>query len=162
MIMKNSNHSLSGTAAYYAFILGFIFLLKACKENPAKEEPSNTETEEIVKVNYTFWNVKAVYPKGKSLDIKAFDSSGNSYDIMAIQDSDQDIFMDVKAIDGDDKLPLKMLEDTQQFVPVKVINNEGVLYDVKAVTEEGDKLDVKGIRRFGNIIIMKAINKEGK
>ena len=160
--MKNSIYLLRENVGYYLFIFGFILLLTACKENSSKDEINKTETEKIVEINYTYWNVKAVDPKGKSLDIKAFDNTGKSYDIMGIQDADQDIFLDVKALDGEEKLPVKMLVSSEQFVPVKVINNEGILYDVKAVTEAGDKLDVKGIRRFGNIIIMKAITKEGK
>lgn len=160
--MKNSNQSFIGTIGYYLFILGFIFLVTACKDEPSKKETSKTEIEEIVKVNYIYWNVKAIYPDGKSLDVMAFDGSGKSYAIMAVQDSDQDIFLDVKAIADGEKLPVKMLESKEQFVPVKVISIEGNEYSVKAITEEGEKLDIKGIRRFGNIIIMKAITKEGK
>jgi len=160
--MKISNHTFIRTISYFLFILGFIFLLAACKNDPSKEETSKTETEEIVDVNYIYWKVKAIYPKGKSLDVKAFDSTGKSYDIMAIQDSDQDIFLDVKAIADGEKLPVKMLMSEEQFAPVKVISIEGTEYSVKAITEEGEKLDIKGIRRFGNIIILKAITNEGK
>ncbi len=159
--MKISNHSLIRTISYNLFIIGFLFLLTACKDEPSKEKTVKTETEENVKVNYIYWNVKVIYPDGKSLDVKAFDGKGKAYDIMAIQDSDQDIFLDVKAIADGEKLPVKMLLSKEQFAPVSVISNEGNEYSLKAITEEGEKLDVKGIRRFGNIVIMKAITKKG-
>lgn len=160
--MKNSNHSLISSTGYYLFILGFIFLVTACKNEPSKEKTSDTKTEEIVKVNYIYWNVKAILPDGKNLDVKAFDSEGKSFDIMAVQDSDQDIFLDVKAIVGDEKLPVKMLVSDEQFAPVAVVTNNGNTYDLKAITAEGEKLDIKGIRRYGNIVIMKAMTKKGK
>jgi hypothetical protein len=160
--MKNSNQSFIRTIGYYLFILGFIFSVSACKDEPSKKETEKPVIEEVEKVKEIYWNVKAIYPDGKSLDVMAFDGSGKSYAIMAVQDSDQDIFLDVKAIAEGEKLPVKMLESEEQFVPVKAINVEGKEYDVKALTEEGERLDIKGIRRFGNIIIMKAITKEGK
>ncbi len=160
--MKNSNQSIIGTFGYYLFILGFLFLLTACKDSPSKDKTSTTETEKIVEVKETYWNVKAIQPDGTGLDVKAFDSDGNSYDIMAIQDSDQDIFLDVKAIVDGDKLPVKMILNSEQFAPVAVITNQGNTYNLKAITAEGEKLDVKGIRRYGNIVMMKAITPTGK
>jgi len=159
--MKNSIHSFIRTIGYNLFILGFLFLLKACNNGPSKDKTSKTETEEIVKVNDIYWNVKAIHPDGKSLDVKAFDKEGKSFDIKAIQNSDQDIFLDVKAIVDGEMLPVKMLESENQFVPVAAINNEGIKYYIKAITAEGEKLDVKGVARFGNIVIMKAITKKG-
>jgi len=162
LIMKTSNHSFIGTIGYNLFIIGFLFLLTACNNSPSKDKKSKTKTEEIVKVNDVYWNVKAIHPDGKSLDVKAFDSQGKAFDIMAIQDSDQDNFLDVKAIADDEKLPVKMLLSKEQFAPVAVITNEGNQYSLKAITAEGEKLDIKGIRRFGNIVIMKAITNKGK
>jgi len=159
--MKNSNHSLIRTIGYKLFILGFIFLLTACKDSPSKDKTSKTKTEEIVKFNDIYWNVKAINPDGKSLDVKAFDKEGKSFDIKAIQNSDQDNFLDVKAIVDGEKLPVKMLESHNQFVPVAAINSEGIKYYIKAITAEGEKLDVKGVARFGNIVMMKAITKKG-
>lgn len=158
--MKNSNHSSIRTICYILFILSFLFT--ACNNSPSKEKTIKTGIEEIVKVNNIYWNVKAILPDGKGLDVKAFDSQGKSYDIMGIQDSDQDILLDVKAIAGDEKLPVKMLVSKEQFSPVAAITNEGDTYYIKAITPEGEKLDIKGIRRFGNIIIMQAITKRGK
>jgi hypothetical protein len=161
--MKNSNHLFAGTLGYSLFILAFIVVFTACKEAPKKEETNKPETEEIVEVNYIYWNVKAIFPDGKrSLDVKAFDSEGKSFDIMALQDSDQDIFLDVKAIADGVKLPVKILVNDEQFAPVSVISDEGNIYDLKAITENGNKLEIKGIRRFGNIVMIKAITEKGK
>jgi len=158
--MKNVNHSSIRITYTILFTLGF--LLTACNNSPSKEETIKTETAEVVKVSYTYWNVKAIHPDGKSLDVKAFDKQGKSFDIMALQDSDQDMFLDVKAIAGDEQLHVKMLVSMEQFTPVAAISDEGDNYTIKAITAEGEKLDIKGIRRFGNIIIIKAITKEGK
>ncbi len=159
--MKTSNHSFIGTIGHYLVITGFLFLITGCNNGPSKDKTSKTESEEIVKVDNIYWNVKAIHPDGKSLDVKAFDEDGKSIEIKAIQDSDQDNFLDVKAIVDGEKLPVKMLEGTSQFVHVAAINNDGRKYFIKAITAEGEKLDVKGVARFGNIVIMKAITKKG-
>ncbi|WP_298238251.1 hypothetical protein [uncultured Algibacter sp.] len=160
--MKNSSQSFIQTISYNLFILGVLFLFTACNNSPSKDKTSKTETEEIAKVNDILWNVKAIHPDGQSLDVKAFNEEGKSFEIKAIQNSDQDIFLDIKAIVDDEKLPVKMLQSENQFVPVAAINKEGVKYFIKAITAEGEKLDVKGVARFGNIVIMKAINKKGE
>ncbi|NNK83706.1 MAG: hypothetical protein HKO92_11335, partial [Flavobacteriaceae bacterium] len=131
--MKNSNQSIIGAFGYYLFILGFIFVLTGCKDEPKKEETSKTETEEVVVVNYVYWNVKAISTDGKrSLDVKAFNSEGKSLDIMAVQDSDQDMFLDVKAILDGEKLPVKILVNDEQFAPVSVISDNGNVYSLNA------------------------------
>ena len=160
--MKTLNQLFTGTLGYYVSILALIVVITACKEEPKKEETVKSETEEIVEVNYTYWNVKAFYPDGKSIDVKAFNSEGKSYDIMALQDSNQDVFLDVKAIADDEKLPVKILVNDELFSPVSVINDEGNTFNLKAITANGDQLDIKGIRRYGNIVIIKAITKKGK
>lgn len=159
--MRRYSHSIIKN---YVFILGFVFLLSACKNEPSKEEKTVTtqKTEEVAKVNYIYWNVKAILPDGKQLDVKAFDGEGNPLDIKAVQDPDQDVFLDVKAFVGNEKFPVKMLLTDEQFAPVSVVTDEGNTYDLKAITPEGEQLEVKGIRRFGNIVIMKAITKKGK
>jgi hypothetical protein len=159
--MKTSNNSFFGTIGYNLYIIGFLFLITACNNSPSKDKTGKTETEEIVKVDDIYWNVKAILTDGKSLDVKAFDEDGNSFDIKAVQNSDQDNFLDVKAIVDGEKLPVKMLENTNQYVHVAAINNEGSRFLIKAITAEGEKLDVIGVARFGNIVIMKAITKEG-
>ena len=159
--MKHSHHSFISSISYSLFILGFLFLFTTCKNESSKDEISEDETEEVVKANEIYWKVTAIQPDGNSLDVKAFDKSGKSYDIMAVQDSDQDVFLNVKAVVGDKKLPVKMLLNSEQFAPVAVITKQGNTYSLKAVTAEGEKLDVRGIRRYGNIVIVKAIAKNG-
>lgn len=158
--MKNSNHSFIRTICYNIFILGFLFLLTGCN-NASKDKTDKAVTEEVEKVNEIFWNVKALKPDGKSLDIKIFDEEGKSFDIMAIQNSDQDNFLDVKAIIGGEKLPVKMLVSNDQYAPVTAISKQGVAYDLKAITPEGEQLDVKGVHRFGYVVLMKAVAEKG-
>ena len=132
--MKNSNQSFMRTICNYLFILGFLFLLSACNDKPSKDKAPKVDTEEIVKVNDIYWNVKAIHPDGQSLDVKAFDPEGNSFDLKVIQNSDQTNFLDVKVIIDGEKLPVKMLESHNQFVPVAAINKAGVKYPIKSVT----------------------------
>ena len=160
--MKNSNQSFIKTICLNLFILGFLFLLTACNNSTSKDKTTKTETEEIVKFNDIYWNVKAIQPDGQSLDIKAFDEAGNAFDLKAIQNSDQTNFLDVKVIIDGEKLPVKMLQSHNHFVPVAAITKEGTKLYLKAITPEGEKLEVEGVERFGNIVIMKAITKKGK
>ncbi|WP_298535325.1 hypothetical protein [uncultured Algibacter sp.] len=161
--MKNSNLSFIRTVCYCVLILGFLFT--SCNDKTSKDskdKTNKTETEEIAKVKDIYWNVKAIDPDGKSLDIKVFDNEGKSFDVKAIQNSDQDELLDVKAIMGEEKLPVKILVSKNQFAPVVAITNNGNAYKLKAVVPEGENMDVIGVVRFGNIVIMKAITKKGK
>jgi hypothetical protein len=159
--MKTSNQPFIRAIGHYVFSIGFLFLVAACNDGPKKEKASDTETAKIEKVNDVYWNVKAIHPDGQSLAIKAFDAAGKSFDIKAIQNSDQVSFLDVKAIVDGAQLPVKLLEGANQFVSAAAINNDGSKYYLKAVTGEGEKLDVKGVARFGNVVILKAITKNG-
>ncbi|MCP4974833.1 MAG: hypothetical protein GY931_01610 [Maribacter sp.] len=107
------------------------------------------------------WHIKAFHPEGITLDIKAFDPEGKKYDVKAIQDSYQRSLLDIKAIDGDNILPIKMIVSKDKYAPIKAISKDGILFDVKALTPDGRKLDVKGVERVGNIVHVKAINKDG-
>lgn len=157
--MRNSNIRIIG---YNLFILGFLFLLTACNNSASKDKTNKTETSDIEKVNDIYWNVKAIYPDGRSFDVKAFNSAGKPYDIKAIQNSDQDNLLDVKAVVDGEKLPVKILVSKNQFTPVVAISNKGNAYKLKAITPEGGELQVIGVVRFGNIVIMKAVTKKGK
>ncbi len=157
--MRNSNIRIIG---YNLFILGFLFLLTACNNSASKDKTNKTETSDIEKVNDIYWNVKAIYPDGRSFDVKAFNSAGKPFDIKAIQNSDQDNLLDVKAIVDGEKLPVKILVSKNQFTPVVAISNKGNAYKLKAITPEGGQLQVIGVVRFGNIVIMKAVTKKGK
>lgn len=153
--MKNSNIK---TIGYNLFVLAFLFLITSCNNNAKKEK---TEVKPIEEVKETYWNVKAIQPDGKSLDIKIFDAEGKAYDVKSIQNSDQDNFLDVKAIVSGEKLPVKILVSNDQYAPVTAISKTGDSYDLKAVTPEGKMLEVKGVARFGYIVIMKAITESG-
>lgn len=155
--MEKSRHYLSKTVFNYLFLLGFLFLFIACKNDSSKTE---TPTKEIAKANDIFWNIKAILPDGTTLDIKAIDNEGKLLDIKAIQNSDQSSFLNVNAIIGNKKLPVKMLVSKDKLKPIKAFN-DGDVYDIKAITPDGKKLDVKGVARFGNIVLIKAISKEG-
>ena len=69
------------------------------------------------------WNVKAIHPQGQTLDIKAFDQSGTKYDVKAIQDSDQQHLLDIKALIGGKRLPVKVLVSDDKYAPVKAIGS---------------------------------------
>ncbi len=107
------------------------------------------------------WNIKAVTPEGKNLDIKAFDPDGNIFDVKATQDSEQYSFMNIRTfVEGGD-LPVKIMDSADDYAPIKAIGKDGTIYDIKAITESGAKLDVKGTSRAGNIIHVKAIAENG-
>ena len=157
--MKNSNQSFIRAICYNLFILGFLFLFAACNNGPSKDK---TETDAIEKVDDIFWNVKAILPNGQSIDIKGFDNAGKPFDIKAIQNSNQDNLLDVKAILDGEKLPVKILVSKNQFASVVAITNKGNAYKIKAITPEGETMEVIGVARFDNIVIMKVISKKGK
>jgi len=160
--MEKLNKSVIKTICSNLFILGSLFLLTACNNSASKDETNTTATEEIVKFEEINWNVKAILPDGKSLDVKVFNSAGEPFDIKAIQNSDQDNLLDVKAIIDGEQLPVKILVSKQQFTPVVAITNNGNAYKLKAITPEEEQIEVIGVVRFDNIVIMKAVTKKGK
>ncbi len=159
--MKNSNQFSIQVLKRFTFLLVFSISLIACN-NSTSEDKKETKKEEAPKAKEILWQINAIHPEGKTFAIKAIDKEGNQYDVKAIQDSDQHSFLDVKAIVGEKKLPVKMLVSEDQFAPVKAIDRGGVSYDIKAITEDGEKLAVKGITQFGTVVSLKAINKDGK
>ncbi len=160
--MKKSSKPFIKTICLNLFILGFLSLFTACNNGPSEEKTSQPETEEIEKFNDIYWNVKAIQPDGQSLDVKVFNTAGDPFDIKAIQNSDQDNLLDVKAIVDGEQLPVKILVSKQQFTPVVAITNNGNVYRLKAITPEGEQIQVIGVVRFGNIVIMKAVTQKGK
>jgi len=155
--MKNLNRSVIKRISSLVLIS---ILLIACKNDTTEDKTTSTK-EETVKVNDVFWPLKAILPDGNMLAINAIDKEGNLFDVKAIQNSDQDSFLDIEAFVNDKRLPVKMLLSDDLFAPVKAIDRGGVIYDIKAISADGEKLDVKGVKRFGNIISIKAIAKEG-
>ncbi len=144
----------------HLFILGISFLFLACNNNSTDKKLKTTEVKDI-KTPDIIWQIKAILPDGKKMNVKAFDNEGNMFDINAIQNSDQDSFLDIKAFVNGKKLPVKVLVSNKMYAPVKVIDMGGVAYDIKAITEDGKKLKVKGINRQGNIINLRVINEKG-
>ncbi len=159
--MKKSNQFSIKVLKRFTFLLVFSISLIACN-NSTSEDKKETKKEEAPKAKEILWQINAIHPEGKTFAIKAIDREGNQYDVKAIQDSDQHSFLDVKALVGEKKLPVKVLVSEDQFAPVKAIDRGGVSYDIKAITEDGEKLAVKGITQFGTVVSLKAINKEGK
>ena len=159
--MRKSNESLGLTTCFNLFIIVFLFLFTSCNNGPSKDNTKAKATA-VEKVPDILWNVKAIHPDGQSLDIKVFDKTGKSFDINAIQNSDQDNLLDVKAIIDDVRLPVKILMSKNQFAPTVAITTKGDVYKLQAITAEGEKLDVIGVVRYGNIVIMKALTKKGK
>ncbi|WP_136481055.1 DUF7486 family protein [Cognatitamlana onchidii] len=160
--MKHSTQLRVQAIYYKLFILGFVLLFVACKNGASKEKKNEATTDDIVKVEEIYWNVKAIQPDGKSLDIKAFNDQEKAFDVKGIQNSDQDNLIDIKAIVDGNNLPVKILVSKDQFTPVVAITPKGDAYKLQAVTPEGEKLQVIGVVRFGNIVIMKAMTKKGK
>ncbi|GGZ69975.1 DUF7486 family protein [Algibacter mikhailovii] len=158
--MKKLNLLHIRSVCVYLFILGFLFT--ACNNSASKDKTTKTDTEEVKKVNDILWNVKAIAPDGKSLEVKGFNEKGESIDIKAVQNADQTSFLDVNAIENGNKFPVKLLVSKTQFSPVTAITNTGDTYELKAITPEGEKLDVKGVARFGYVVMIKAITKEGE
>ena len=146
------------------FTAAFLSISTGCiqkeKTTGVKQEP--LVSREVADMNEeVIWHIKAVHPEGRFLDVKALDQEGTIYDVKAIQDSDQRQLMDIKALMGGKKMPVKILVSTDEYAPVKAIGEDGTIFDIKALTAGGERLDVKGVSRAGNIIDIKAVNPEG-
>ena len=126
--------------------------------------PKKNITKGIYKNDFKriIWNIKAVTPDGKNLDVKAIDAEGNKFDVKATQDSKQHSFMNIKAFVEGAELPVKIMQSTDEYAPIKAIGPNGTIYDIMALADGNVKLDVKGISRSGNIIHVKAINENGE
>jgi len=159
--MKNSKHSVFKAVLKFSILLGVSILLFSCENTISKEKKETVPKEEVVKVPETLWKLKTILPDGNNLGIKAIDTDGNMYDVNAIQNSDQDSFLDIEAFVSGKRIPIKMLLNEDKYAPIKAIDKGGISYDIKAIIPGGEKLDVKGVKRFGNIVSIKAITKEG-
>ncbi len=158
--MKNEkNVKLTLKTIRSATMLGFLFLIFSCSHSASRISQVNQSNNKLTKE--VIWHIKAINPEAKFLDVKALDKKGNIYNVKAIQDADHRFLMDVKAMVGKKRLPVKMLISDDKYTPVKAIGEDGTVYDIKAISPEGDKMDVKGIKRAGDIIHLKAISKEG-
>ena len=74
----------------------------------------------------SIWHIKAIHPEGRFYNVKALDDDGNIYDVKAIQDAEQQQLMDIKALVGEQQLPVKILVSDDEYAPVKAIGNDAV------------------------------------
>lgn len=107
------------------------------------------------------WHVKAIHPEGRTIDIKAIAEDGRPLDVKAVERPGNLHVMDIKAIDGDESLPVKLLLDEGRQSPVVAIRPDGTILYVKALMPEGERFDVVGTRRSGNIIHIKVLGPGG-
>ena len=144
-------------------LMMLLMIILGCQEKQAQINIDQEALEEVTDGNFetVYWYVKAFNPEGKLLNVMAVDKDGHTYEVKAIQDSDQTSVMDVKAFVNDKILPVKVLVSLDKYMPVKAIDEDGTIIDVKAFTEAGEKLDVKGTRQSGNIIHLSVVDKEG-
>jgi hypothetical protein len=146
-----------------ASVLVILILIIGCNKGKSND---NVKVDATVAVKdsavETIWEVKARLPMGGVLDVKAIDSDGNTYDVKAVQNSDQISLVDIKAFVKGNSLPIKIPVSDDKYMPVKAIDTDGTIIDIKAFTADGQILDVKGVEQSGNIIHIKAINSKGE
>ncbi|MBK9108853.1 MAG: hypothetical protein IPM92_10935 [Saprospiraceae bacterium] len=108
------------------------------------------------------WNVKAIFPDGILVDVKAIDEVGNKYDVKAYVENKNTQFLDVKAIKDGKQIPIKILMGDSEPFPGKAIDMSGKIYDIKGFSKTNIKYDIKGVSAMGNVISIKALagNKE--
>jgi hypothetical protein len=110
-----------------------------------------------------FWHIKAYHYEAKLMNIKAIDENGVKHPVKAIQISENTSVLNVKALVGGKRLPIKLIvKGDAQYYPAKAIMDDGTLLDIKAITEDGEILDVKGTSKSGNIVHLRAIDKNHK
>ena len=110
------------------------------------------EQEEIL------WEIKAYKIFETLLDVKAIDKNGKMHDIRAIQNSEDESILDVKAFVDGERLPVKLIiKNNERYYPLKAIDGDGNLIDIKAITPDGKILPVKGVSKTGNVVHLRAI-----
>ncbi len=122
-------------------LLSILFL--SCVDNSTKDKNTSKKKETKTESTTTKWALKVIMPDGKSLDVKAVDANGNLFDVNAIQDSDQDSFLNIKAFVQNKKLPVKVLLTKEKNDPVKAIDKGGLSYSLVAVLPEGEKMKIR-------------------
>lgn len=111
--------------------------------------------------NVIYWQIKAVLPGDKLLDLKAIDKKGGHHEVKAIQNSYDSSLLGVKALVNGQTIPIKMIvKRNDKYYPVKAIDHDGRILDIKAIGENGELLDVKGVSRMGSVVDIRAIDKQ--
>lgn len=143
----------------FVLLLLGCFLGNAQVEDTEKTNPNKPETEVPPDI---IWDVKAYRPQADLLKIKAFDEKGNTYDVKAIQSSDDTSVLNVKVLVDGQRLPLKLIvKKSDLHYPLKGIDENGNLLAVKAITSDGEIMDVKGVSKSGNIVHIRALTSYG-
>lgn len=106
------------------------------------------------------WHVRAVQPDGRFLAVQAFDKAGKGWDLKVVEEAGNLHLMDVKAIVGGKRLPVKLVGAEPNLL-LEAIGEDGTRYEVKALGPKGEKLEVKGMGRAGNVIGVKALGPGG-
>jgi hypothetical protein len=107
------------------------------------------------------WHVKAIHPKGNTMDVKAFNEKGERFDVKALEDAEQSYIMEVRTFVNGQGVPVKVLVSEDQYKPLAGIDEKGNTYVLRAITADGKFLPVKGVRKSGYIIHVKAVNEDG-
>jgi hypothetical protein len=115
----------------------------------------NLQAEEII------WHVKAIHPKGNTMDVKAFNENGDRFDVKAIEDAEQSYIMEVRAFVNGRGFPVKVLVSEDENKPLAGIDEQGNTYVLRAITADGKYLPIKGVRKSGYIVHVKAVNEDG-
>lgn len=112
-------------------------------------------------LKFTFWDVFARDSTGEKFPVKAVDTLGNQYEVKAVQDSEQFVFMNVKAVVDGKQIPIKIAYTEAEKKPLKAIGFNGTLYDIKVITKDGKTYPVMGVSTSGNIVHVKAVTESG-
>ena len=111
--------------------------------------------------NEIIWHVKAIHPKGNTMDVKAFNENGDRFDVKALEDVEQSYIMEVRTFVNGKGIPVKVLVSEDEYKPLAGIGDDGKTYVLQAITPEGKYLPVKGVRKSGYIVHVKAVSEDG-
>ncbi len=107
------------------------------------------------------WHVLAIDPHGWSLPVMAAARNGSLIPIEAIETPGNQHVMDVKALLGDERLPVKLMFGDAEHAPVQVIASDASVLDVQAIAADGRRFPVIGLLGAGNLSGIKAIGPNG-
>lgn len=105
------------------------------------------------------WHVKS-FLNGHTINIKAIDADGNEHDVKAIRQVSDSQVMSIQARVNDSVLPIKLIDQGNDFLSVKAIAEDGTLLDIKGI-DDNDTLDIKGVAQSGVVVHIKAVEADG-